>query len=126
MNTSVRRLVAWAPWTLSILFAAFIALFALDVFTETQGFRQTAAALLVHLIPTWIVLAVLAISWRREWVAGLIFPALAVLYVALFFGRFHWSVYLIIAGPLVVIGALFLVNWRLRANLHPGAGRMGA
>lgn len=126
MNTSVRRVVSWAPWTLSILFAAFISMFALDVFTETRGFLQTAVALMVHLIPTWIVLAVLAISWRREWVAGLIFPALAVFYVALFFGRFHWSVYLIIAGPLVVIGALFLVNWRLRADPHPGSGRMEA
>ena len=101
------------------MFAAFISLFALDVFDESRGFWQTAVALLMHLIPTAILLVLLAVSWRWEWVGGAVFPTLGVIYLVMFWGRFHWSVYVLIAGPLFLLGVLFLLSWRLRRN-SPG------
>jgi len=47
---------------LCLLFAAFISLLALDVFDGHQGFWQTALALTMHLIPTGILLTILAVS----------------------------------------------------------------
>jgi hypothetical protein len=38
MNESKRRMLFWTPRLLSILFAIFISLFALDVFGEGYGF----------------------------------------------------------------------------------------
>src|SRR5262249_53398337 len=71
MKTTSKRLLFWTPRVLCLLFAAFISLFALDVFGESRGFWQTALALAMHLIPTFILLAVLALSWRWEWIGGL-------------------------------------------------------
>ncbi len=97
----------------------FLSLFSLDVFGEHRGFWETILALLIHLIPVYIVLIVLAVAWRWEWVGALLFNALAVYYVVSSWDRFGWSTCVIIAGPLVVVGVLFLLNWIYRAQLRP-------
>ena len=118
MKRPVKRLLFWAPRILCILFAVFVSLLALDVFSEGYNFWQTIVALLMHLIPTAIILIVLAISWRWEWAGGILFIALGVLYLVMFWGRFDSSVYLVIPGPLFLVGVLFLMNWLYRAELR--------
>ncbi|HEY5910534.1 MAG TPA: hypothetical protein VJA21_08015, partial [Verrucomicrobiae bacterium] len=115
MNTPAKRFLFWTPRVLCLLFAVFISLFALDVFEENHGFWDTTIALLLHLIPTGILLLILAVTWRWEWVGGLLFPALGALYIIKFWGRFHWSAYVILSGSLFVLGALFLLGWGYRA-----------
>ena len=114
MKKPFQHLLFWAPRILCLLFAAFISLFALDVFGENRGFWQTVFALLMHLLPTGLLLVVLAFSWRWEWIGGVVFPALGGLYLVTCWGRFHWSAYLVIAGPLFLVGTLFLLCWRQR------------
>jgi len=70
-----------APRVLSIALAVFIALFPLDVFGENNGFWQTLVALLLRLMPSFLILATLAISWRWEWVGAVVFAALGALYL---------------------------------------------
>ena len=64
---------------------------------------------------------ILAVSWRWEWVGGLVFPALGALYLVAFWGRFHWSTYAVLSGSLFLLGGLFLLNWKHRAELRPPA-----
>jgi hypothetical protein len=118
MRKPLQRLLFWLPRILCLLFAAFLSVFALDVFGEGYGFWKTVLALLVHLIPTWIILIVLAISWRWEWVGATLFTTLGVLYPVLFWGRFVWYVYLIMSGSLLLISGLFLLNWLFRKELR--------
>ena len=121
MKTLAQRLLFWTPRILGLLFAAFISLFAFDVFEGNHGFWQTTLALMMHLIPTAILIAVVAVSWRWEWVGGVLFPGLGIFYLVSFWGRFPWSVYALISGPLFLLGVLFLMNWRQRATLHAKA-----
>ena len=121
MKTPIKRSLFWMPRALCILIAVFISLFALDVFGEGYGFWMTVLALLMHLIPTGVLLVGLAISWRWEWVGGILFPGLGVLYLVMAWGRFHWPVYLTISGPLFLLGLLFLINWLYKAELRAGA-----
>ena len=118
MNTGVKRVLFWTPRVLCILFALLLSLFALDVFGEGYGFWQTIGALLLHLVPVYIVVIVLVIAWRWEWVGAIVFTALAVFYVVWMWGRFPLDTYLSISGPLVLIGVLFLFNWIYRAQLR--------
>lgn len=114
----LKRLLFWAPQLLCVLFAVFVAIFALDVFSEHYGFWKTILALLIHLIPSGIILGILAISRRWEWAAGVLLIGLAAWYVSTAWA--HWDWCLVIGGPLILIGALFLIDWRLRAHvLHP-------
>ena len=108
MNSNTKRWLYWLPRVLSILFALFISLLALDVFGEGYNFWETLVALFMHLIPTFILVAVLAIAWRWERVGAALFLALAIIYLVLTDGRM-----LTIPIPLIVVSLLFLVSWRV-------------
>ena len=72
----------------------------------------------MHLIPTFAVLAVLALSWRWEWIRATLFSLLGVLYIVMAWGKFPLSAFLAISGPLFTMGALFLLNWLHHAELR--------
>ena len=111
MSDTGTRLLFWTPRAASILLATFLVVFAADVFTETRGFWATVVALAMHLIPSAVVLLVLALAWRREWLGGLIYLALAVFYLVTTGARLHWSAYALISGTLSGIAVLFFANW---------------
>ena len=119
------KILRWTPRVLGLLFAAFISIFALDVFEGHHSFWQTALALSMHLIPTFVLLAILAVSWRREWIGGVVFPGLGILYLVTMWGRFPWSVYALMAGPMFLLGGLFLLSWQQRRNLRTQASEPG-
>jgi hypothetical protein len=110
MPTTSKRVLFWIPRILCLVFAAFISSFALHVFDERLGVSNTPLALLMHLIPTFLILACAGGFMAREWVGAVLFTALAPLYLILFWGRFHWSAYAAISGPLSLVGGLFLLN----------------
>lgn len=114
----MKRLMLWTPRVICIVFAAFLAIFALDVFSTPGGFWYKALALFMHLIPTGIVLIVLAIAWRREWIGAVFFPLLAAFHLVTKSGQLHGSAYAVIDGPLLLLGILFLINWRKRTLLR--------
>jgi hypothetical protein len=58
-----RGVLYWAPRILCLLFIAFISLFALDVFTERVSVPHLVIAFLIHLIPSAILVILLALSW---------------------------------------------------------------
>lgn len=105
---NARMVLRWAPRVVGILVALFLGLFALDSFTG-KSLLEGLAGFAVHLIPTYIVLAVIAVAWRHEWVGALAFLALAVTYGVMVRWRMDWVA--VISGPLVVVGLLFLASW---------------
>ena len=118
MKESTRRLLYWTPRVLTILFALFVSLFALDVFGEGYTPWETVVALVMQLVPTFLILIVLAVSWRWEWVGAILFVALGVAYLVIFGDEVDWGAFLFISGPLFLLGVLFGVNWLLRDRLR--------
>lgn len=122
MNTASRRLLFWTPRAICIAFAIFLSMFALDVFREGYSFGNTFFAFLIHLAPAFIVLAVLAIAWRWEWIGAAGFAALA-----LWYAKGNWPHHadwlLVITAPLLLIAALFLANWLKHDELRGRAQR---
>jgi hypothetical protein len=121
MNETTKRVVFWTPRIICIAFAVFLSIFAMDVFSMPVDFWHKALALLVHLIPTALVLIALTVGWRREWIGAVVFPLLAVFHLVTKWGQFHWSAYAVIDGPLLLMAILFWVNWSNRATLRPSA-----
>ena len=121
MNEATRRAMIWAPRLLTMAFAAFLAVFALDVFTEPMGILERAGALAMHMIPSGLLLLALAVAWRREWLGAVIFPLLAAWHFMQGSSHMHWSAYLVIEGPLLLLAVLFLLSWRLRTGPRPDA-----
>jgi hypothetical protein len=118
-RTPGQELLYWAPRALCITCALFVSIFALDVFSEAHGFWQILLALFMHLIPTWLILLLLWVSWRREWIGAVFFIVLAIVYVVSIWGRpFFWTAGPLISGPFLLVGALFFLNWRYRSKLR--------
>lgn len=122
MARSHRGVWFWSPRILTLLFALFLSLFALDVFGEATGFVETMAALTMHLIPTFLVIGLLAVAWQFELVGVVAFAGLAVAYDVVMWGRFPALTYVMVSGPLLLISGLFFVSWWRRRRLVAAAG----
>jgi len=120
MTDRKRKIVYWAPRILSILFILFISMFALDIFGNGYTVWQTIVGLFMHLIPTWIMIIALVISWKHEIVGGIIFPLLGLFYIGLttyssmtggipWYLALSWS--MTIAVPAIFVGGLWMLNW---------------
>jgi hypothetical protein len=125
MSHLSKRILFWAPRALSILFIAFLSLFALDVFGHELGFWQTVLALTMQLIPSFVLIVALILAWRWEWIGAVLYAAAGLLYVVWVVSmsrpvppamRFIWA--LTIAGPAFLIAGLFLANWRKHDDLR--------
>jgi len=97
----MKKLLYWLPRVLSVLFIAFISMFALDVFNEPNW----PLALFMHLIPSFLLVGVTIVAWRNETLGGYFF--LIVGAALLVFTNFEA---LVIGIPAFVIGALFLAK----------------
>lgn len=115
------KLLYWSPRLFCIVFAAFTVIFALDVFGGDKGVWQTIVAFIMHLIPTFLIIALLIISWRWEWLGGIVFILLALLYIISSKGRAPLMAYILICGCLLLISILFFLNWLYRNKLRPGS-----
>ena len=106
----LNKFLYWSPRVLSVLFVMLLSLFALDVFNEYQGFA-VFPPLLMHLLIPFIMLLVAIVAWKRDLFGAFFFFAFALYYVWTVGLDRHWSWYVTIAGPAVVIGTLFLLDW---------------
>ena len=118
MKAPVRKILFWTPRVLGILMALFISLFAMDVFGEGYSFWETLLALMMHLVPTYLLVIALVVAWRWEWAGGILLIGLGGVYIFLSWSRFPWFTTLIISGPLILTGILFLAGWRYRAEIR--------
>ena len=116
MNLRDNKFLIWLPRILSILFALFISLFALDVFSEGNSLLKSILAFTIHLIPTYLIVLTLVISWKRELIGAVIYIILGLAYIIMAWGKFPLSAYLLIAGPLFVISILFGINWVIKGE----------
>ncbi len=99
------NILIWTPRLLAMLYALFLSLFALDVFSEGYGPGETILALLIHLIPTYLVIIALVVAWSRETTGAMLFVVLGLFSLVMISGG-AWM----ISGPLFLIGALFLFS----------------
>lgn len=117
----MNRLLYWTPRIASLLFVAFISLFALDVFGAYTGW-ELATALFMHLLPSLALLAAILVAWRYELFGAFAFLAFAAWYVWTVGPDRDWSWYLLIAGPAVVVGILYFLNWLIKRDRIPHGG----
>jgi hypothetical protein len=124
ISTRQARIIHWAPRLAAILIIFFVSLFSLDVFEIEASPLELLGAFLMHSLPSIIMILMLVFAWRRP-VVGFI----AFLLAGLFFLRFvifgaDLGHFLLFSGPLLLISALFYVDWRwiklpIPASLDP-------
>jgi hypothetical protein len=116
MTTSSGAALLWAPRILGVLVCLFFSLFALDAFTPGAPPGQSILAFLIHVAPMAILLGIVALSWRRPWLGGLVFSLAAAAYAWVARGHATWVA--LVAGPLLLVGLLFVWSW---VSVRPAA-----
>ena len=119
MSTTADRALTWAPRIITLVFAFFIAVFAISVFGEGRPFGWVLIALVMHLVPSIVVAAIAAAAWRYEWFGAVATGLLALLYFLTKGAALPWYDTVFIAGPLAVVALLYSVNaFRHRMPAH--------
>lgn len=116
MKPVIRHLLLWSPRVICILYVScFLTLFALDEWSGQPRFWDKFQAVLIHLSPAVLIVAVLILAWKWEWIGAIVFSALGIAYMILVPGHPDWV--LEISGPLFLIGILFFVSWLFRKDI---------
>jgi prolipoprotein diacylglyceryltransferase len=110
----------WLPRIICILAILFISMFALDAFSPGLTLWKQIGDFLIHLIPSYIMIALLVIAWKWEYVGGIIFTVIGFVFCLsvflLNYNRNHFSAAqsfintLIVAIPFVLVGILFMMS----------------
>lgn len=122
MNTTV-KIFHWIPRILCICAIAFVSLFSLDAFGHGNPFWEQILDWLMHMIPSFVLMIILAVAWKWETAGGIIF-----LLIGLSVSPWLWQhnyamnqsvmmtlvVLLTIAFPFVIVGVLFLASHYLK------------
>lgn len=105
-----KKILFWAPRALSILFILSISMFAMDVFGEGYKFPEILVAFFMHMVPSFVLIGITVIAWKWEKVGGLIFILVGVVFT-IFFKTYREPIsFLLISGPVFLVGVLFLLN----------------
>jgi len=118
MKTSI-KLLHWTPRVLVILAILLVSMFAFDSFSPERTLWQNTFAFLMHLLPSFVLIAILVVAWKWEKVGGIILTIVGIVLSGLIFmlnfKRNHsvWMsllIVLMVCIPFVVAGVLFIVS----------------
>ena len=104
----MKKTLYWTPRIFGIIFALFVSLFALDMFSEGKGFFEAFLGFLIHLTPSYLIIAALILAWKNEKLGGILFILLWGSLLLIFRFKLQTAVFL---SPLILIGILFLLNY---------------
>ena len=122
LKTSI-RVLHWLSRVICIMAILFISLFALDAFTPGHTIWQQLGDFLIHLIPSYILIAFLIIAWKWEFIGGIIFVVIGVAMTPfVYIMNYHRThsigvslmIILMITIPFVVVGVLFIASHCLK------------
>ncbi len=113
----------WLPRIICILAILFVSLFAADAFSPELTIWQQLGAFIMHLIPSFILIAFLIIAWKWEYIGGIIFIIIGLgLSPFVFVHNYKMNdsiwmslgIILSITIPFVIVGILFMVSHFLK------------
>jgi hypothetical protein len=107
-HTVRRRAILWVPRILALAFILFISIFALDVFDSSYTPSELAFALVVHLLPSLMLITALVIAWLFPATGGIFFLALSAFSLYFFATYRHPVSFIVISLPPLALGLLFI------------------
>jgi len=112
------KLLPTIPRILSIIAIAFVSLFALDSF-DHGSLIEKIQAFLIHLIPSFILMIILAIAWRKELIGGIVYILIGItLSPFIFINNYRmnnsflisFEIISMITFPFILSGTLFVLS----------------
>lgn len=119
------KFMFWLPRICCILSILFISLFALDSFTKEKPLKIQVVDMMIHLIPTFILLLILILAWKKEFIGGIILLLISILFAPIIYIQnyninhsLEKSVFVvfIINLPFFLSGFLFILSHNYKKN----------
>ena len=113
------RVLYWLPRIICIIGILFISMFSIDALNSELTLWQQILSLSMHLIPSFVLILLLLLSWKRELIGGIIFMIIGLGFSPIIFihnfkmNQSIWmslGVILVITIPFVIVGVLFIVS----------------
>lgn len=117
---SKTKTLYWTPRIICILTILFVSMFALDAFQPDLSIWEQIAAFFMHLIPSFILTAILIIAWKWELIGGIIFILIGIGLSPFVFSHNYsmnnsiWmslGIILTITIPFALVGVLFVLSY---------------
>jgi hypothetical protein len=108
------------PRAAGVLVAVFTGLFALDVFEMEGSIWLKIGGFLLHAAPSIVMVVMLVLAWRREWIGALAFGLAALFFLRFVIGQpfYGFGNLLLFVLPMALVAVLFWLNWRWRAEIR--------
>ena len=126
MKTSI-KILHWTPRIICILAILLVSMFALDAFESNQTIWQQIGDFLIHLIPSYVLIACLLIAWKWELIGGIIFTLIGVGFSPFIYQHnynMNHSIWIslgiisLITFPFILVGVLFNINHFIKKKKH--------
>ena len=119
-NFRFTTILLWIPRVMAIAWAIFLTTLAVAAFLgEDAEYLQMSRTLVTHLVPSFCVLAILFIGWRRDGLAALGFSALGMAYFIALSGWRSPPVVAFLCIPSFGLSLAFFARMQLRRELRP-------
>lgn len=99
----------WLPRALALVYIIFLSLFALDAFQGEAPLLEKLFGFVIHLTPNFILIIILALSWRNPVISGVLFIILSVVFTLAFNTYRQPVTFITLSLPLAVTGILFII-----------------
>ena len=122
MKNSI-RLFHWIPRIICILAILFISLFAADSFGPGRSFAEQLGDFIIHLVPSFILIIILLVAWKRELTGGILFLVIGLALSPFIYNMNYnmnnsvWmslGIILLITVPFIITGVLFIFSYYLK------------
>ena len=113
MNT--HKILNRTAKALIVAYAIFLSLFALDVFSEQVPWYMLLGGFLIHLVPTYVAIALAVLAWKNAKTGGIALILLGIVFT-LWFETYNLErpsgliTFMAISFPLFLAGLLFLLS----------------
>jgi hypothetical protein len=113
------RIIYWSPRLLTIFAIGFISVFALDAFDPKLSLTQQILGFLLHMVPSFLLIAILLYAWKHEKTGGLILILLGICFTPVIFIKNYQhngnmaislSIIALVCLPFIIAGVLFLYS----------------
>jgi len=119
------KVMHWLPRILCIFAILFISLFAADSFSSDLTFWQKIFSFLIHLIPTFVMIILLIISWKRDLFGSISFILVGIVFIPIVYSmnyNLNQSVAASLGAmagitlPFILVGILFWTSYLKKKN----------
>lgn len=113
------RVLHWLPRIICIMGILFISMFSIDALNSELTIWQQILSLSMHLIPSFVLILLLLLSWKRELIGGIIFMIIGLGFSPIIFihnFKMNQSIWMslgvisVITIPFAIVGVLFILS----------------